>query len=307
MKPPEFDVLGLGCVAVDDLCYVERFPPPDANTSVLRRTRQCGGLTATALVAAARFGARCGYAGCLGDDELSRFAKAALRRAGVDVRWVVRRAEARPVYSVIVVDEGAGTRNIFYDLAGVVGADAKRPPAAVLRGTRVLLVDYLGLEGMIRAARIARAAGIPVVADFDGEASPRLREAVALADHLIVNRVFARKLTGLAEPRAAARALWTSERRAVVVTDGERGCWYLAGEQGSVPRHQRAFSVPVVDTTGCGDVFHGAYAATLARGAGSSERVAFASAAAALKAGRRGGQAGVPTRAAVEQFLDEHR
>ena len=49
-----FDILGLGCVAVDDLIYVEAFPSADAKTPVLRTDRQCGGLTATALVAGAR-------------------------------------------------------------------------------------------------------------------------------------------------------------------------------------------------------------------------------------------------------------
>jgi sulfofructose kinase len=59
----------------------------------------------------------------------------------------------------------------------------------------------------------------------------------------------------------------------------------------------------VVDTTGCGDVFHGAYAAALARGLDLAGRVRFASAAAALKAMRAGAQAGIPTRAAVEEFI----
>jgi sugar/nucleoside kinase (ribokinase family) len=68
--------------------------------------------------------------------------------------------------------------------------------------------------------------------------------------------------------------------------------------------HQPAFPVAVVDTTGCGDVFHGAYAAGLVRGLGVMERVRLAAAAAALKATRPGGQAGAPTLAEVEQFLN---
>ena len=64
-----YDVLGLGSVAVDDLLYVPHYPPADAKLQVRRRERQCGGLTATALVAAARLGARCAYAGVLGEDE----------------------------------------------------------------------------------------------------------------------------------------------------------------------------------------------------------------------------------------------
>ncbi|MBN2129460.1 MAG: hypothetical protein JW741_08180, partial [Sedimentisphaerales bacterium] len=68
---PVFDVLGLGYTAVDDLLYVESYPPADNKARVRHRERHCGGLTATALVAAARLGARCMYAGVLGNDELS--------------------------------------------------------------------------------------------------------------------------------------------------------------------------------------------------------------------------------------------
>jgi len=88
----------------------------------------------------------------------------------------------------------------------------------------------------------------------------------------------------------------------VVVTCGADGCWYL--EPGSAtPRHQPAFTVKVVDTTGCGDVFHGAYATGLARGMPVAERIRFAAAAAALKATQTGGQAGIPSLAEVQSFL----
>ena len=91
-------------------------------------------------------------------------------------------------------------------------------------------------------------------------------------------------------------------RQTVVVTCREQGCWVLGAGQ-RTPWHQQAFAVPVIDTTGCGDVFHGAYAAALARGLPVQERVRVASAAAALKATRPGAQAGCPTWAEVEELL----
>src|SRR6516165_9872135 len=104
------DILGLGCVAVDDLLYVASYPPADAKVPVRHRERQCGGLTATALVAAARLGARCAFAGVLGDDDDSRFVTAALERNGIDTTHVIRRSEARPIRSTIIVDEERQTR-----------------------------------------------------------------------------------------------------------------------------------------------------------------------------------------------------
>lgn len=295
------DVLGLGAVAVDDFIYVARYPPPDAKARVLRRDRQCGGLTATALVTAARLGARCAYAGVLGRDELSGFALGCLKREGVDVAWVQRRPAAGPGYSTIIVDQERGTRNIFSDVRRVVGAST-RTPAALIASSRVLLIDHIGVPGMIRAARLARRAGIPVVADFERDHDPQFRRLMALADHLIISRSFAAALTGFRSPEMAVLKLARPDREVSVVTCGEEGCWYLA--QGwSKPRHQPAFRVKVADTTGCGDVFHGAYAFALARGMRLEERIRFAAATAALKAARPGGQDGVPSLRAVRRFL----
>ena len=112
----KIDVLGLGVVAVDDLIFVPSYPPADAKIPVSRRERHCGGLTATALVAAARLGCHCFYAGVLGNDELSKFAIERLSQAGINFSHLVHRDEARPISSTIIVDEGRKTRNIFFDL-----------------------------------------------------------------------------------------------------------------------------------------------------------------------------------------------
>jgi hypothetical protein len=83
--PPQIDVLGLGSAAVDETLYVETYPSPDTKTRVLRRELRCGGLTATALVAATRLGARCAYAGRLGLDYESRLVEEYLARERVDL------------------------------------------------------------------------------------------------------------------------------------------------------------------------------------------------------------------------------
>jgi sulfofructose kinase len=298
------DILGLGGVAVDDLLYVDGYPPPDAKTLVLRRERHCGGLTATALVAAARLGARCAYAGVLGQDALSDYAIQVMTREGIELAHMQRAPAAQPIYSTIVIDQKRHTRNVFVDLNGVVGAAPDWPPAEVIQACRVLFVDSIGLTGMLRAAKLARAAGIPIVADIEATHldAPRLMESI---DHLILSWDYARDITGAPAPEQAAPALWRLGRQVVVVTHGEQGCWYVSADDPDHAVHQPAFRVKAVDTTGCGDVFHGAYAAALVRGAAVGERVRIASAAAALKATRPGGQAGAPTLAEINAFLTE--
>ncbi len=284
-----FDLLGLGCAAVDEMLYVERYPPADAKVRVMRRERRCGGLTAAALIAAQHLGASCAYAGVLGFDDSSEFVLESLKRTGVNLAWVTQRRGASPVRSTIIVDEHAQSRNVFYSDAGVLGAHPSRPPAEIIRKARVLLVDRFGVRGMVRAARCARRSGVSVVGDFENHRWPRFAELFALVDHVIVSAAFAAALTGERRPDRAAQKLWSGyrakrlSRQAVVVTCGAEGCFFL-GSNRPRPGYQPAFKVEARDTTGCGDVFHGAYAAALARGQSLEERIRFASAAAALKA-----------------------
>jgi sulfofructose kinase len=293
---PKFDVLALGAVAVDDLFYIDAYPGPDEKTPVLRRQRQCGGISAIAAIAASRLGCRSAYAGVLGRDELSEFAIGQMRREGVNLRHLIQRDGVRTVHSIIMIDSRTGTRNIFFDLQGVLGAARDWPPEEVIRGTRVLFVDWYRVPGMIRAARLARAAGIPVVADFEQDGLPGFATLLALADHLILSQGFAAKLTGVSDPRRSVVRLWNGQQKLVAVTCGAKGCFYVTAEKPSIARHQPAFKVKAVDTTGCGDVFHGAYAAALARGMSAPDRIRFATAAAGLKAGQSGGaQGGIPT------------
>ena len=300
--PAPIDVLGLGCTAVDDLVFVPTYPAADSKLAVSRRERHCGGLTATALVAAARLGCRAAYAGTLGPDPDSAFVRAALERAGVDLRHASARAGTRPVRSVIVVDESRGTRTILYDVTRAAGAHPRLPAPAVIARSRVLLVDRWGLNGMIRAARIARQAGVPVVGDLETFDLPRFDELLALADHLIVSENFARRYTGASDPAVGATRLWREDRALVVVTCGAGGCWWVAGP-GQAPVHLPAFPVKAVDTTGCGDVFHGAYAAALAKGLPLAARLRVAAGSAALKATKAGGQSGCPTWTTLRRFL----
>jgi len=99
--------------------------------------------------------------------------------------------------------------------------------------------------------------------------------------------------------------LWSNDRNTVVVTGGEKGCWYRSADDPVSVHHHRAFAVKTVDTTGCGDVFHGVYAAALAQQLPLEERIRLASAAAAIKATHSGGQAGIPLREDLERFLAE--
>jgi sulfofructose kinase len=169
------------------------------------------------------------------------------------------------------------------------------------------MVDHFGTAGMTRAAKIARSAHLPVIADFERSEGPDFRELLGLPDHLVLSQSFACKLTGMADPSEIAAKLWNQDRAIVVITGGADGSWYRSREDGPEVQHQPAFPVHAIDTTGCGDVFRGAYVSALIRQVATPQRVRFASAAAALKATRFGPQAGIPTREAVEALLTQQQ
>jgi sugar/nucleoside kinase (ribokinase family) len=301
MTDKKWDILGLGSSTVDDLFYVPAFPTEDTKLQMRRRERRCGGLTATALRAAARVGARPAFAGLLGHDEISAFVETALTDEGVDVSPAVRRDDAQPIYAVVIVSLSAGTRTIVWSMEGRVGADDTLPDAETIRAARVLFIDDFGMVGNLRTTEIARAENIPIVADFENDTGAGVEGVLALVDHPILSARVALHLTGAATAEEAVRRLWHSERAAVVVTGGMTGCWYTT--DGHKVAHQPAFPVEAVDTTGCGDVFHGAYAALLPTEPDIAARVRFASAVAALKATAPGLDA-LTSRAAVEAFME---
>ena len=112
------DVLGLGCAAVDDLLYVSSFPPADTKVRAVRGPKRCGGLTGAALVAAARLGARCAYAGCLGTDEPSQHVANNFASERVDTSHAPRLPQATVVHSTIIIAKNSGTRNVFFEDEG---------------------------------------------------------------------------------------------------------------------------------------------------------------------------------------------
>lgn len=293
-----WDVLAFGAVAVDDLLYVDEYPQQGSKMQVTERRREGGGLAGTALCAASKLGARTAWAGVLGDDELSQFSRDDLRRYGVDCAQILFEKEARPHYSVIIVHRPTGARTILALHDGVQEFPIACVTEEFIASCRVLFVDHHGIETALKAAHLARRLHIPVVADVE-RFTEGLEELLPLVDHLIVGFDFARQLTGEEKAQDMARQL-SKGRTCGAVTQGENGCWF--GAQGAI-LHQPAFKVAVVDTTGCGDVFHGAYAACLARGDSMANAIRIASACAALKAKNFGGRAGIPGVEDVRKFL----
>ncbi|MBM3333408.1 hypothetical protein FJY63_01990 [Candidatus Sumerlaeota bacterium] len=279
-------IAGIGIACLDHLIVV---PESKRNGGLISDCRTaCGGLTATALVAAARLGAATQLWTCLGDDDAGHAIIADLAREGVDTRGVRFVRGARSPVSVIHVLSPSGERAIYH-YRGDTFARAGPPPAFDgIEQAGALVVDSCWHEGALAGARRARAAGVPVVGDFDPRDDPELAAAL---DCLIVSEEVAKGLAPGQGPDAALDRLRGFGPPFVAFTAGAEGCWYLAGKKA---RHCPACAVEVVDTTGAGDAFHGAFAFALAKKWPINKAVKLACAVGALVCTRVGGRAGLP-------------
>jgi sulfofructose kinase len=298
-KDAEFDVIGLGVIAIDILMRLPRLPDEGSKVFATSAAMQGGGLVATALVAVSRLGGRARIFGCLGQSRFAEQALDDLSREGIDVARIRRKPGAEPVVAVVMVDERNGQRTIVASFNGVTYPSPDEVPLEDVGAARCVLVDQEGGDAAVALAQAARAAGVPVVVDLE-TINASTDALVACASDVVVGESFARRYTGAEDRREAIDSLWRrGERTSVVVTCGAEGASYRTREG---LFHQPAFAVPVVDTTGCGDVFHGAFALCRARGAPIVEAVAFSSAVAALKTRCLGGRAGIPSAEDVRRF-----
>ncbi len=294
-------VVGIGLAVLDLLLLWDDMARPVVEATVTECEFQGGGMVATALVAAARLGARTEFRGRVGADWMGELMLQGLREEDVDVRRVRQPPGSSGPLAVVCVDGDGGERHFKRFLRSGLGAE-ELEGAENLEGAGCLLVDGTLPEATTRAARRARELGIPVVADFGGNLGGGRRRLMQFVDHAILDE---RAIAGLATQggaRAACEAARQMGPHHVAITRGERG---VASLDGQTYRELDAFSVDVVDTTGAGDVFHGAFCYGLVAGYEVEANLVFSSAVAAMKCTRLGGRAGIPTLQQVRDFLRE--
>lgn len=269
-----------------------------------RLSQQGGGQAGTGIFAVARLGGRCAIFGRVGDDDFGERIRASFQSEGVDTRWLVTVAGATSQFAFCAVDESSGKRSIFY----IHGTKGKFAPGELdrtaLLDCRCLLIDGHHNVAAAEAVQWAHEAGVPVVLDLE-RPQDRDETLVAHASHPVVPARFARQFTGIEDLECAARAMLECGPgpQVVVITLGAEGALAVTAD---ATIEQPPIAVePIVDTTGAGDVFHGAFAYGIALGWELRRNLRFASAVAAMKCRQLGGRAGIPTMAEVEQFLGE--
>lgn len=292
-------VVGLGQCCLDILGQTNTYPELDQKTELSSLLVQGGGPVATALVTLARLGVPVAMVGAVGDDTFGRQIREGLEDENVDCRHLAQSPEASSQVAFISVD-AEGHRNIFWHRGTAHFTVPESLPTLLASSVRILHLDGLHLEPAIAAAKVARSMNVVTLLDA-GTLRPGIEKLLPLIDHLVVSEKFARQASDHDDPEAALKYLAGYGAWAVTITSGSSGSLSMSAD-GHVFR-QSAFKVDAVDTTGCGDVFHGGYSFGLLQGWPLPQTVRFAAACAALKTRALGGRTAIPTLQEVDSFL----
>jgi sugar/nucleoside kinase (ribokinase family) len=292
--------------ALDIVLRSQELPAWERGTRLSAVAIGGGGPVATALVAVQRLGVPAGFVGTYGSDRLGQIKRETLVEHGVDVSRALQRPGPENQVVLVNVHEATGER-VFSGLSG-----PGSPPLAVgeldrnyITGAELLHLDGYHAEAALQAARWMRAAGKTVMLDGSstrGPLSAEMRALVQEANILICGSGFGAALTGLADLWAAGAAILELGPHTVVQTEGKHGSYTVTRRERF---HTPAFDVDVVDTTGAGDVFHGAYIVALLRGWDLRTAALFSSAVSAIKCTQLGGRPGIPTLEEALAFLRE--
>lgn len=295
-----FDLVGVGLNATDTLLLVEGFPPVGGKVRIEREILSPGGQVASALAAAAKLGLRTKYIGTLGDDERGRIQLDSLREAGMNLDDVEIRPNCPNQSAYIVIDKASGERTVFWSRPDCLTLDPGRITAEKIACARMLHIDGHDTPAVEQAARHARANGIPVSVDVD-TIYPGFERVLPLADYLVASAEFPARWTGQSDPFRALEMIQNQHgMRVAAMTLGAAGALARAGGRFY---YSPGFVVECADTTGAGDVFHGAFCYAVLTGMPLAEALDFSNAMAALNCTRFGARGGIATAAQVRALM----
>ena len=303
MTEKQFDVVGLGASTIDIITLVDHFPAKRENQQALALTIEGGGPVATAMVTVSRLGGRAAMLDSLGDDWAGKLVLQGFQTEGVSTDHIEIHSGYTTSTSNILVSEKNGARGIMWRPGSAPELSLSDLHKSAIRSAKVIHLNGRHWNACLEAVKVAKESNVRV--SFDGGANrfrPELKTLVLLTDICIVARDFAESYTGEAEISISAGLLLKEGPGIAVVTDGINGSWVRTKD--GVSFHQPTFLFPrTVDTTGCGDGYHGAFIVGLLKGYPVEKAAALASAVAAMNSQHLGGRSGLPRFDEVKEFL----
>jgi sulfofructose kinase len=283
-----WDVVGLGENSVDTVIRIPGAPLTDAKLRISSRHLRPGGQVATTLATCAGFGLRAAYLGAFGNDDHGQLIRDELTRRGVDLtHTVVRNVHNR--HAVILVGEQTGARTVLWERDERLNLGPAEVPRDLIAAARLLHVDDVDADASLHALRLARELGVPSTADIDLVNEHTLALIAETPMPIMAVHVPA-AVTGESNPERALRQLRAAHHTILVMTLGAEGALALHGDD---ILHVPAPLIDVVDTTGAGDVFRGAFICAHLRGDAPADALRFANTVAAISCSREGAMGGI--------------
>ena len=296
----KFQVAGIDMPCIDLALSVDQFPKPNGGQRVNSASWQGGGKVATGMVAAARLGAKCAIMGAVGEDNYGKFCIEDFKSHGIDVSGMQVQQGKTTSLSIVISDKETRGRSIVYN-AGT----AQLPTLEEIDGDIVTGCEYFFVSNLsplaVACAKKAKEAGAKIFIDADNY-SEALMEKIGLIDIFVGSEfVYNALFPNDEDYEKNCRKVQEMGPQIVVFTLGGKGCVGLSNEGYFV---MPTFDVPVIDTVGAGDVFHGAFLAGMLQGWSVKEICRFGNAVSSIKVTRQGGRAGIPDMKTVQHFLE---
>ncbi|MGN1163803.1 MAG: carbohydrate kinase family protein [Candidatus Ornithospirochaeta sp.] len=296
-------VVGVGHSCLDKICTVENYPREDDSTHITHIAVQGGGAVATALVALSRLGVKASFIGNAGYDGTTDEIVKLFQADGVDTSLISRRTDCVGLESFVMVNPLNRSRTKFpqRDTNPPILWDKEKEDA--IASASAIHLDGTNWENAVSAAERARKHGVLV--SLDGcsmqKDNEKNRILASMADILIMNNKYPLRVSGKDDYSSALLEIASWGPKVVVATLGEKGS--MAVVDGEVVEYGIYREENALDTTGCGDVFHGAFLASWLEEEDLDKAISFASASSSLKTRKMGGRAGIPRREEVLELI----
>jgi ribokinase len=293
-------ITGLGYCGLDFSGIVPEIPLDD-KVEIIESLIQGGGPAATATFTAAKLGAASAFTGCIGDDERGKMIIKGFQDGQVNTDHIAIRSNSESPSAFCWTEKNSGKRSIMWTRGTARPLKKEEINVELIKNTKLLHLDGHQTEAAIFAAETARANGVTVSLDA-GTVLPGIEQLMELSDIIIASEKFAEKFTDEINKEKAVCKLFAKNCKFSAITAGSAG---VIAFDGNNVFKSPAFKVKVVDTTGAGDVFHGAFAYKYINGGSWCDCARFASAVAALKCTKFGGRTGIPDLTTVKKFMEQ--
>jgi sulfofructose kinase len=298
---PEFDLVGVGLNATDTLLILPKFPAYAGKVPFESEILSPGGQVASAMVACASLGLRVKYIGTVGDDLRGQVQMESLRGLGINLDDVEVRRDCPNQTAYILIDRTTGERTVLWSRPDCLRLEPESITPEKIACARMLHIDGHDTPAVAQAAAIARRHDIPVAMDVD-TIYHDLDRVLVNVDYLVASSEFPVQWTNERDPFQALKRIRAEYKmKMAAMTLGAHGALALT-DAGFT--YSPAFVVNCVDTTGAGDVFHGAFCYAVLQGMSVRDTLEFSNAMAALNCTALGARGGIGKAEQARALID---